>query len=158
MLLLLKGQPGSGKSHLGRALCRHLRWPLIDKDLARSPCQPLVAGHLGIDWNQLSYDIMFSYCEAQLACGLSAVLDCPLARRSLYDRAAKLAAKVRCGEAGVVVDQAGEADDVGHSRCWRVCRRAQTARLLLFLVLLASPPCPPACPPLPRSMEREWPS
>jgi len=96
VLLLLKGQPGSGKSTLAEALCRNLRWPLVDKDDARSPFQPLVGSHPGINWNELSYAVMWRVAEAQLRCGLSAVVDCPLARRSLFDCAAALAAQVSC--------------------------------------------------------------
>ena len=50
VLLLLKGQPGSGKSTLAALLAAALRWPLIDKDDARSSFQALVAAHPGIDW------------------------------------------------------------------------------------------------------------
>lgn len=56
--------------------------------------QPLAATHPGIDWNELSYAVMWRVAGTQLACGLSVVVDCPLARRSLYDRAAALAAEV----------------------------------------------------------------
>lgn len=56
-----------------------------------SPFQPLAAAHPGIDWNELSYAVMWRVAEAQLRCGMSAVVDCPLARRPLFDRAAALA-------------------------------------------------------------------
>lgn len=59
-----------------------------------SPCQALAAAHPGIDWNELSYAVMWRVAATQLACGLSLVVDCPLARRSLYDRAVTLAAEV----------------------------------------------------------------
>ena len=91
VLLLLKGQPGSGKSTLGRALASHLNWPLIDKDDARNAIGSLSEAHSLINWNSLSYDIMFRYLETQLSCGLSVILDCPLARRELYTRGASLA-------------------------------------------------------------------
>ncbi|KAL4431261.1 hypothetical protein ABPG75_006517 [Micractinium tetrahymenae] len=93
ILLLLKGPPGSGKSTLAAALAAALRWPLVDKDDARSSFQPLVGTHPGIDWNELSYAVMWRVAATQLACGLSVVVDCPLARRSLYDRAAALVAE-----------------------------------------------------------------
>lgn len=44
--------------------------------------------------NQLSYDIMFSYCRTQLSLGLSVVLDCPFARVALFDEADRLAKQV----------------------------------------------------------------
>ena len=94
VLLLLKGQPGSGKSTLAAALAAALHWPLVDKDDARSPCQHLVAAHPSVNWTQLAYDIMWRVCERQLSCGLSVIVDCPLARRELFDRAAALAAQV----------------------------------------------------------------
>lgn len=37
--------------------------------------------------------MLFTVAETQLRCGLSAIVDCPLARRQLYDRAAALAAR-----------------------------------------------------------------
>lgn len=94
VLVLLKGQPGSGKSTLGRALAQHLRWALIDKDDARDAFQQLSESQPHIDWNSLSYDVMFRYCSTQLACGLSVVFDCPLARQELFDRAAAMASQV----------------------------------------------------------------
>lgn len=94
VLLLLKGQPGSGKSTLAAALACMLRWPLVDKDDARSAFQPLVAAHSAVDWNQLSYAVMWRVVETQLRCGLSLIVDCPLARRPLFDRAAALAEQV----------------------------------------------------------------
>ena len=95
LVVLLKGQPGSGKSTLARALATRLRVPLIDKDDARSACQRLTAAHPGVDWNELSYGVMWRHVDTQLACGLSLVVDCPMARRSLFDAAASLAARVR---------------------------------------------------------------
>lgn len=94
VLLLLKGQPGSGKSTLAVALARALRWPLVDKDDARSAFQPLLAAHPGVDWNELSYAVLWRVVETQLRCGLSLIIDCPLARRPLFDRAAALAEQV----------------------------------------------------------------
>ena len=96
VLLLLKGFPGCGKSTLGRALAATLGWPLIDKDDARDCLQTLVADCPSVDWNNLSYEIMFSYLETQLSLDLDGVIvDSPLARRVLFDRAEALARKVR---------------------------------------------------------------
>ena len=94
LLVLLKGQPGSGKSTLGRALAAHLRVALVDKDDARDAFEDCASANPSIDWNALSYDVMFRYAETQLATGLGCIIDCPLARRSLFDRAAALAEKV----------------------------------------------------------------
>jgi predicted kinase len=99
VFLLLKGQPGSGKSTLGRGISRQLRWPLIDKDDARDAFEQVLMAEAGektrhaiyIDWNSLSYDVIFRVVETQLACGLSVILDTPLARLSLFERAAALA-------------------------------------------------------------------
>lgn len=78
-----------------RAVCKQLGWPLIDKDDAHDCLQSLPTQLLqAFDANQLSYDIMFSYCETQLQLGLSTVLDCPFARVALYHRAVELAEKV----------------------------------------------------------------
>jgi energy-coupling factor transporter ATP-binding protein EcfA2 len=92
VLLLLKGHPGSGKSTLGRALASSLRWPLIDKDDGRNALQRDAA--LLPEVNTLAYDIMFNFLETQLACSLSAIVDCPMARLDLFERSAAFATKV----------------------------------------------------------------
>ncbi|KAH7617967.1 hypothetical protein Ndes2526B_g06858 [Nannochloris sp. 'desiccata'] len=93
VLVLLKGQPGSGKSTLGKALASKLKIPLIIKDDARDYLHhgSLSEAHPSIDWNSLSYDIMFRYLETQLSVGLSAIVDSPLARQELFNTAAILA-------------------------------------------------------------------
>lgn len=83
--------------HNNRAVCRHLGWSLIDKDDARDCLQQQLQPQLlegGLDANQLSYALMFSFCNTQLSLGLSTALDCPFARVSLYQQAVALAQKV----------------------------------------------------------------
>ena len=64
-----------------------------------SPAAAVVAPRV---LNDLSYDIMFRVAASQLSCGLSVIVDCPLARRELYERASALAAPQ--GAAVVVVE------------------------------------------------------
>jgi len=96
VLVLLKGQPGSGKSTLGKALASRLKIPLIAKDDARDYLHQgsLSEAHPSIDWNSLSYDIMFSHVETQLSVGLSAIVDSPLARQELFETSSTLAKQV----------------------------------------------------------------
>lgn len=95
VLLLLKGHPGTGKSTLGCRLAHRLGWPLIDKDDAKNALQSVAVKTTDkeINWNSLSYDIMWCYVETQLKCGLSCIVDCPLARKQLWDQANSLANK-----------------------------------------------------------------
>lgn len=46
------------------------------------------------DANALSYSIMLRTAATQLECGLSVILDCPLAHLQLYNRALAIANKV----------------------------------------------------------------
>lgn len=82
-LVLMKGPPGSGKSTLARALGRHLRWPLIDKDAIRD----VLPDHLG----GLSYAAMLRLAEQQLSIGLSVIADSPLGYSESYIEAVRLA-------------------------------------------------------------------
>lgn len=97
ILILLKGQPGSGKSTLGSHLAGALQLALLDKDDARDAFQAIISEYPQINWNQLSYDVLFNMTESQLRCGMSCIVDCPLARRELFDRASELAEKARVG-------------------------------------------------------------
>ncbi|GFR50238.1 hypothetical protein Agub_g12422, partial [Astrephomene gubernaculifera] len=129
LLILMKGLPGSGKSTLAAALARALRCPLVDKDDARDTFQTVVRQAPDIDWNALSYDVMFRTAARQLALGLSVVLDCPLSRRQLYEQACEVAA--RCSNSSAIAG---------------VRTTAATARA----TVPASPPPPPsplAAPP-----------
>ena len=84
-LLCLKGHPGTGKSTLAQSLCRHLRWPLIDKDDIKDHTWDLAEG------NALSYAILWQIVETQLRNGLSVIVDSPFARPHLYETAQQLA-------------------------------------------------------------------
>ncbi|GIM10560.1 hypothetical protein Vretimale_14214, partial [Volvox reticuliferus] len=94
LLILVKGLPGCGKSTIAAALASALQCPLVDKDDARDCFQSVIAQAPDVDWNALSYSVMFRTAERQLALGLSVVLDCPFARRQLYDQACELACRV----------------------------------------------------------------
>ena len=98
-LLLFKGHPGTGKSTLARLVARGLDVPLVDKDDARDAlsAHSALASVPASALNDASYDIMFNMVETQLQLGLSCVVDCPLARRSLFDRAVNLVRRVYRG-------------------------------------------------------------
>lgn len=69
-LVAFKGEAGSGKSTLSRALGQQLHWPVIDKDDIRDLLDASTPG--------LSYDIMFNVARRQLLQGLSVICDSPL--------------------------------------------------------------------------------
>lgn len=100
VLLLMKGHPGSGKSTVALEIARRCCWPLVDKDDARDPLELLADRRVALSeaavkaLNEASYDIMFRVTARQLLCGLSTVVDCPLARPQLYVLAKALAAQV----------------------------------------------------------------
>lgn len=93
IFLLIKGQPGSGKSTIACKLAAQLSWPIIDKDDIRNCFQARAVDCSSIDWNSLSYDVLFSVTEAQLRVGLNVIVDCPWARKQLYARASQMAIK-----------------------------------------------------------------
>lgn len=84
-LVVLKGSAGSGKSTLGRALARHLRWPLIDKD----DIKDVLHEHCP-DAGPLSYEVMFRIARTQLLLGASVVCDSPLADHRAYEHAVRI--------------------------------------------------------------------
>ncbi|CAD7697486.1 unnamed protein product [Ostreobium quekettii] len=95
VLMLLKGHPGCGKSTLGRNVARSLGWSLVDKDDAKGALQRCAIECAGVD--AVSYDIMFSAARTLLRVGLSVIVDCPLSRRALYDKASALAEQIGGG-------------------------------------------------------------
>lgn len=100
MLLLMKGHPGSGKSTLARLLAKRLRWALVDKDDARDCLGALKAAVGREELNTLSYTIMWRVADTQLACGNSVIVDCPLARRQLYEAGLRIAQQVGSSAGG----------------------------------------------------------
>ena len=74
---------------------RELRWPIIDKDDAKDVLMASPLCSLEQDANALSYSIMFRAAEAQLRCGMSVIIDCPLAYVELYHQALAIASRVR---------------------------------------------------------------
>ncbi len=87
-LLMLKGFPGSGKSTLGRALSRHLHWPLIDKDDVKDMLNEQVP-----DANGLAYDVMLHIVRRQLLQGLDVICDSPLTHLITYERTQHIVAE-----------------------------------------------------------------
>jgi len=81
----MKGHPGSGKSTLASSISQALGIPICDKDDIRDCFQPYVMKeNADIDWNGLSYQVLLQIVKRQLSNGISAVVDTPLARVSLY--------------------------------------------------------------------------
>ena len=78
------------------------RWVLADKDDARNVFEesPGIRAWAkscedGLEvLNSLAYAVMFSVAQKQLFCGNSVIVDCPLARPSLYERGKALASQV----------------------------------------------------------------
>lgn len=86
LLIALKGHPGSGKSVVGRALGRHLRIPVIDKDDIKD-----VLDGLCDDPGGLAYTAMFNVARRQLLQGMSVICDSPLSEPVGYTAAASVA-------------------------------------------------------------------
>jgi predicted kinase len=83
---MLKGQPGCGKSTLGRALSTQLGWLLIDKD----DIVDIQTKHYP-PTGTLAYEIMFNLARRQLEQGQSVICDSPLTFPDLYEEARKIA-------------------------------------------------------------------
>lgn len=116
LLIMMKGHPGCGKSTVSRALARILRCPVVDKDDVRDctvelecPCvmactcssssevrpRPAADGVLrkitSNKLNELSYRVLWRVVETQLGLGIDVIVDCPLAREGLFQKAVALA-------------------------------------------------------------------
>jgi predicted kinase len=94
VLVLMKGHPGAGKSTLARCLSESTKWPLIDKDDCRDALRDVQDSAATVDCNAIAYSIMFQVAATQLSLGISTIVDCPLARVDLYERATAIAAQV----------------------------------------------------------------
>ncbi|KAK9907464.1 hypothetical protein WJX75_004136 [Coccomyxa subellipsoidea] len=68
---------------------------IIDKDDARDCLTSLQTPTTTaqVDLNALSYEIMWRYAKTQLLCRNSVIVDCPLARRELFQQGRCLAAQ-----------------------------------------------------------------
>lgn len=89
-LLMLKGQPGCGKSTLGRALSARLGWLLIDKD----DIKDILTNHFP-DTGTVDYEIMFNLARRQLEQGHSVICDSPLTFPDLYHEIQRIAREAR---------------------------------------------------------------
>ena len=93
MLLLMRGLPGCGKSTFAVQLAKELGWPLVDKDHVRGGLSVLEDAVPRDRLNACAYDVLCEVAEAQLATGLSVIVDTPLSRTALAERFGQLAAK-----------------------------------------------------------------
>lgn len=106
MLIAMKGHPGCGKTTVSRGIAKALHCPVVDKDDIRDcsmdlecpcvlscTCESKQLNFTSHKLNTLSYVAMWKIVETQLELGLSVVVDCPLERQGLFDRAAGLSAR-----------------------------------------------------------------
>ncbi|CAL8462919.1 g2453 [Coccomyxa elongata] len=105
----MKGHPGSGKTSIARCLSEQMHIPLIDKDDARDclTCFQSIDIAEKVDLNALSYKIMWRYAKTQLLCRNSVIVDCPLARKELFQQGIYLASQT---SAAVVIVECIAAD------------------------------------------------
>jgi predicted kinase len=102
----MKGHPGCGKSSVSRSIAKALRCPVVDKDDIRDCsmdlecpcvmsclCESKQFNFTSHKLNTLSYVVMWRVTETQLELGLDVVVDCPLERPGLFDRAVGLSDK-----------------------------------------------------------------
>lgn len=61
--------------------------------VSRDALEELAEGHRS-ELNSLAYAIMFNYMRTQLHLGLTVIVDCPFARRELFDHACTIAKQV----------------------------------------------------------------
>jgi len=102
-LFLLKGHPCTGKSTLAKEISEFLSCPVIDKDDVKNPLWSELDSTLpSKQLNQLAYSILFSLVRTQLQLGLHCIVDCPLARRSLFNDLKSIANQ--CGVQIVLIE------------------------------------------------------
>ena len=106
-LILMKGNPASGKSTLALALARKLRWPLIDKDDVKDHLYTQPQG------NELSYQIMWQITGRQLSLQLSVIVDSPLSYPMAYHTGRELAGQ---NGADLIILEASPPDPVWRAR------------------------------------------
>lgn len=103
MLIAMKGHPGCGKTTVSRGIATALHCPVVDKDDIRDcsmdlecpcvmacTCESKTFNFTSHKLNTLSYVVMWRVTQTQLELGLDVVVDCPLERPGLFDRAVAL--------------------------------------------------------------------
>jgi len=103
LLIAMKGHPGCGKTSVSRAIANVLHCPVVDKDDIRDcsmdlecpcvmscTCESKQFNFTSHKLNTLSYVVMWRVTETQLELGLDVVVDSPLERPGLFDRAVSL--------------------------------------------------------------------
>ncbi|XP_024371736.1 uncharacterized protein [Physcomitrium patens] len=106
LLVAMKGHPGCGKTTVSRAIAKALHCPVVDKDDIRDcsmdlecpcvmscTCESKTFNFTSHKLNTLSYVVMWRVTETQLELGLDVVVDCPLERPGLFDKAVALSEK-----------------------------------------------------------------
>lgn len=100
----MKGHPGCGKTTVSRGIASALHCPVVDKDDIRDcsmdlecpcvmacTCESKTFNFTSHKLNTLSYVVMWRVTQTQLELGLDVVVDSPLERPGLFDRAVQLA-------------------------------------------------------------------
>lgn len=103
LLIAMKGHPGCGKTTVSRGIATALHCPVVDKDDIRDcsmdlecpcvmacTCESKTFNFTSHKLNTLSYVVMWRVTQTQLELGLDVVVDCPLERPALFDRAVAL--------------------------------------------------------------------